>query len=281
MLALRVSDLAPRFLDFYDAALGAGAERRWQLWQDLYRFAPVPPTPEGQHLARQMLEAAWPRYPEVMDRIRGGASGVEPAPGPVLQSVAACLGYDGDGTVELTVFVGMLDGGAFCFGRAGTPVVCIPVEQEAAGRARMLPHELTHAVHMLAAGRTGGWERSVGDLVLAEGLATRVTAALLPGRPEADYVGSMAEPDWFARCQAQEAEILRGVRERVAQADAAAVKAFTLGPGPAGLRREAYYAGWVLVGHLLAAGRTLAELAHAPGESAPALVAAAIDSYLA
>lgn len=45
-VTLDVEDLTPRFLAFYEAvqAEGADADRRWQLWQEHYGFAAVPPT---------------------------------------------------------------------------------------------------------------------------------------------------------------------------------------------------------------------------------------------
>lgn len=46
----------------------------------------------------------------------------------------------------------------------------------------------------------------------------------------------------------------------------------TLGTGPAGLEREGYFAGWELVGQLLAEGRSFADIARLPAEdAAPAL----------
>jgi len=131
MVELEVVDLTPRFLDFYEAAAGerAGPERRWQLWQERYGFAAVPPTPEGRELARRLLDQAWDRYPEVMDRIRAGAAGLQPAPLPVLERVAALLDCPAV-AVRLVVFVGFLEGNAFGYGHEARPTVCIPVEQD-------------------------------------------------------------------------------------------------------------------------------------------------------
>ena len=47
-------------------------------------------------------------------------------------------------------------------------------------------------------------------------------------------------------------------------ASGGAVARFTYGPGPAGLEREAYHAGWVVVGELMGTGRSLVELARLP-----------------
>src|SRR5260370_33252092 len=48
--SIEVVDLTPRFLKFYETAIAekASPEPRWQLWQQLYGFAAVPPTPGGK-----------------------------------------------------------------------------------------------------------------------------------------------------------------------------------------------------------------------------------------
>lgn len=279
MVTLEVVDLTPRFLDFYSAAAAerADPERRWQLWQERYGFAAVPPTPEGRALARRLLDGAWDRYPEVMDRIRAGAAGLEPAPLPVLERVAALLGCP-EIAVRLVVFVGALDGNAFGYGHEGRPTVCIPVEQAPAERELVLPHEFTHAVHMVTAGLNGGWERPVAQIVIEEGLATRVTQALVPGREPAAYVEF--RPGWLARCQERRDAILRGIRDHLADSRSETVSRFTVGTGTTGLEREAYYVGWLLVGRWLEEGWTFAELARVPSERMVPLVEGAIDRML-
>jgi hypothetical protein len=64
---LEVVDLTPRFLAFYEAAqaVDTDADVRWRLWQEHYGFAAVPPTPDGQALARRLLDEAWTAYPGV------------------------------------------------------------------------------------------------------------------------------------------------------------------------------------------------------------------------
>src|SRR3982751_3208832 len=66
--SVEVVDLSPRFIKFYETATAekADPERRWQLWQQLYGFAAVPPTPEGKVMARTLLDKAWSQYPKVM-----------------------------------------------------------------------------------------------------------------------------------------------------------------------------------------------------------------------
>jgi hypothetical protein len=58
------------------------------------------------------------------------------------------------------------------------------------------------------------------------------------------------------------------------------VMRFTMGTGPAGVEREAYYAGWLVVGHWLRQGMTPAEIARIRERDAPTRVAAAITQML-
>ncbi len=284
-VTLNVDDLTPRFLAFYEAAQAeyADADRRWQLWQEHDGFAAVPPTPEGQALARRLLDQAWPHYPGVLDRIKAGAPGMVPAPEPILREVARLLGCDRLLTVRLVVFVGALEGNAFSAVKDGVPIVSVPVEQDPEQRALVLPHEFTHAVHITTAGLPGTWERRIAQLVLEEGLATRTTAALVPGRPQDAYVEAAlasGTPGWFWQCTERETAILGGIREHLADGSSEAVARFTFGGGTTGLEREAYYAGWVVVGHLLDQGWTLATLAKVPEEGMVDLVDGAIRNKL-
>lgn len=50
--------LQPRFLDFHAAAQGLDTDARWTAWQDRYGFGAVPPGPEGEAVARRLLDAA-------------------------------------------------------------------------------------------------------------------------------------------------------------------------------------------------------------------------------
>lgn len=78
---LKLFDLTPRFLTFYDLARGeTDPDRRWALWQEHYRFAAIPPTEEGLRQARRMLDESFHRYPEALERIQAGGAGFQPDP---------------------------------------------------------------------------------------------------------------------------------------------------------------------------------------------------------
>ncbi len=118
-------------------------------------------------------------------------------------------------------------------------------------------------------------QRSIGKIVLAEGLALRVAHQHSPGRPFTE-----ARPGWFAEAASKRAQILHDVRAAVNDSDGAAVAALTTGIGPAGVEREADYAAWIVTGYLLAHGETYAEIAHVSAKDAPARVGEAIDKML-
>ncbi len=278
---IRVTDLTHRFLAFYHAALeeDADADRRWELWQEHYGFAALPPVPERDSIAREMLEEAWPRYPEVMDRVRRGVAGMKPAPEPLLRAVADTLGADVPILVDLLVYVGALEGNAFFAPQQGRLTVAIPIEESPDHRTLSLAHEFTHAVHHVLAGHSEGWERSIARTLFDEGLAVWATRAVLPGHaPEAYLEG---RPGWLAEARASESPILGGILPYLRDTESEQVMRFTMGPGTTGLEREAYYTGWVVVGHLLERGHSLAELARIHQDAIPDLVERAIRSILA
>src|SRR6516164_5028800 len=74
-VTLSVRDLSPKFLAFCEQAVKekASGDARWELWKKMYHFAAVPPTPEGDKMARDLLDRAWDGYPSVLEQIRLGA----------------------------------------------------------------------------------------------------------------------------------------------------------------------------------------------------------------
>lgn len=281
--ALRVNliDLSPRFLDFHAAASAEGvdAERRWALWQQRYGFAAVSPTPEGQAMARRMLEQAWPRYEAVLPLIRQGAAAMRPQPLDTLRAVAAVLKPDKPVEVDVIAYVGAFDGNAFSYGQDGKPTVAVPLEMDERQRAAILPHEMTHAVHIVIAGLSGGWERSIAATLMQEGLAIHVAREVVPDRALAELIEYT--PGWWAAVQPKRREILQGILPVLEARDSETVFRFTMGEGPNGFEREAYAAGWWVVEQLRKEGMRLADIARIPEADMPAVARRAIDRMLA
>jgi hypothetical protein len=258
---LTVEDLTPKFLTFYRTAIkeNADEQQRWALWQTLYGFAAVPPTPDGQQMARKILDDAWPKYPEALPTIERGSANLQPPPVETLDAVAELLQVDVPIRVHLLLFVGGFDNNAFTSpGNNGVPTVALPVEGQ--GSTMVLTHELTHAVEAEQANLSLDWKRSVAHTIFAEGLAMRVTQKIHPGQPDKKYVGEFT-PNWFARAEQKQAAILADIAPHLAESDSSAIMRYTMGTGGAGVEREAYLAGWLVIGDLLAHGWTFPRLA--------------------
>ena len=273
---IRLVDLTPRFLDFHAAASAAGVdpEKRWSLWQERYGFAAVPPTPEGQKIARRLLDDAWPKYEASLPVIRAGAAGMRPEPLGMLRAVTAVLKPPSAVEITLLTYVGGFDGNAFTAGEGGKMSVAVPVEMAEAQRATVMPHEMAHAVHVLTAGLSGGWERSIATTLLQEGLAVHVSQAVTPGRDIRDYIEH--SPGWWEAANAKRRGILQAIVPVLERKDSDSVFRFTMGEGPNGLEREAYAAGWWVVDHLRQRGMSLAEVARIPEAEMPSVIRRAI-----
>lgn len=157
--SLQVDDITPKFLSFYAAASkpGVDEEKRWQLWNKMYGFAAVPPTPAGEKMARAMLNQAWPRFPSALTRIRLGANAIQPRPAETLRQGATLLAASVPIRARLVVAVGDFEGNAFTSpGKDGVPTVSVEVEDPSAGIT--LAHEFTRVVEAEQAGcrLTGG-----------------------------------------------------------------------------------------------------------------------------
>jgi hypothetical protein len=279
-LRVQVSDLSPLFLDFFAAAREtADPEARFRIWKEKYGFAAVPPTPEGDRMARELVDAAWPRYADALKVIRAGAQAMQPQPLPVLKSVAKVLKPDAPVTVRVNAYVGGFEVNAFTYGQDDVPVVCVPIEMAPDVRGPVFTHEMTHAVHMAIAHLSGGWERSIAATALQEGLAMQVTREALPGLPITDYVGGA--PGWWDRAQPAKVAVLKGALPLLEKKDSQTVYDFTIGQGTTGLQREAYIVGWFVVERLRADGMDLPAIARVPETDMPALVHKVIGKILA
>jgi hypothetical protein len=279
-LTVDIVDLSPRFLAWYAAAKDApDADARFRLWNELYGFAAVPPGPQGEAIARKLVDGAWPRYGQAVTPAKAGAAGMQPQPMAILRKVSEVLGLKEPAHIELITYVGGFEDNAFSY-RAQLPVVAIPLESQAEVRNLLLAHEGTHAIHMIVGRLSGGWERSVAATMLQEGLAMHVTREAFPGRPTATYVSH--DPAWLAASRAKERAILEDLRGKLALSDSATVMSVTMATSPVtGLNREAYYGGWRIVEQMRKDGLSLADIARIPEADMPAQVGHAIAELLA
>jgi uncharacterized protein YjaZ len=145
-------------------------------------------------------------------------------------------------------------------------------------RELVFTHEMTHAVHIETAGLSGGWERSIAETIFLEGLAMRAVQVLEPNHEERDYLD--ADAAWFTSAMTKSPEILAGILPELEKSDSATVTRFTYGQGTTGMIREAYAAGWIVIGDLLRQGKTFPELARIRSLDMPAAVRGAVTHWL-
>lgn len=131
---------------------------------------------------------------------------------------------------------------------------------------------------MIVAGLSPGYERTLGRLIFEEGLAMHAVKRLLPGRADHVYVG---EKTWFERAAANRQPIFAALEPALAATDGASLFKFTMGEGATGIEREAYLAGWCVVGRLLAESKSLADLARIPEADMPSLVQEVLRKFIA
>ncbi len=86
-----------------------------------------------------------------------------------------------------------------------------------------------------------------------------VTEKLNPGFGQEVYAASTTE--WIDSCHTKLPEVLADLRTHLNEEGAQAVSKFTFSKGSAGIEREVYCAGWVVVGDLLNTGHTYHDLA--------------------
>ncbi|MGL4575329.1 MAG: DUF2268 domain-containing putative Zn-dependent protease [Burkholderiaceae bacterium] len=280
-LTLDNRDMSPKFLAFYEQASkpSINADARWKLWKELYDYAAVPPGERGDKMARELLDKAWPQYPKVLPRVRKGVAGLQPSNQDILKRIDALLKRDK--LLDLTVvnFVGGLEGNAYTYAQEGKVTVVMPIEIDPVQREALATHEFTHAVHIAQGTITGAWERTIAETIISEGLAMHVSHTLMPKLPVEKHVEHV--PGWMKQAQAKQREILKAIKPALAKNDEENVLRFTIGPGPNGLEREAYFAGWLVVQHWLKQGKTHAQIARIPIAEHVKEVSAAIDAVLA
>jgi hypothetical protein len=278
-ITLDIVDLSPRFLDFYEASKSLHPDRRFEEWQKRYGFAAVPPTAEGMSIARNLLDSAWPKYPAILPIAKGGFEGMQPSPVEAAAEVADLLKADRPIKLKLVVYVGGFEDNAFVSVEPdGTPFVALPLEMSPDVRARVLRHELTHAIHAKTAKLAPGYERSLARVIFEEGLAMHVARSLTTGA-SAELFGEH-RPGWLAEANARRDGILRGIRPHLKTADGKSVFAFTMGRGSQDMEREAYFVGWQVVGELLRNGYSFEQLARVAEADMPRIVDATIARLL-
>lgn len=264
---LDIDNRVGKFETFYaDATVKPAApDARFALWQTEDGLAAVPPGPDGDAMARQLLDAAWDRYPALVPTLPSLTKTAEDAARVSFDRVNELL--DAKETPihsRVVLYVGQFDNNAFTMpAMDGKPVtVLMPVENAILKIA--LAHELTHSVHIQLAGVKNSFGAPVGETMFLEGLAMRTSQAAVPGLPETAYTQIDPKDNWLANCYAKKDAVLKGIAADLDKSGREIAMKYTFGQGNNGMQREAYCAAWIVMGKLLTSGRTLPELARVP-----------------
>ena len=255
--SIEIINLVPKFLNFYNNAIGCDEETRFKLWKKHYGFAAVPPGEEGILLAKRQMESAWEKYEKVIPFLEKWSPDSEKIQ-QHLSKIKRVLDYSESVDVVLIFFVGAFDGGAFVAPYGEKRIaVCLPVE---VGENEItIVHELTHLVHGKITGFSTSWERTVASLVFQEGLATQLSKHLIPGYKDEFYVES--QEGWLQQCYKDAKQILQGIKPCLQDRSAERIFQFTMGEGTTGKAREGYFVGWKLIGDMLEDGWSFSDIA--------------------
>lgn len=230
-------------------------------------MAAVPPGPEGDVMARKLLDKAWPRYAALIPVLPSLDAAADEQAHEVFAEDNAVLetGMDAIHT-RLILYVGQFDDNAYSIppmeGKPATTVM--PVETRSF--RPILAHELAHTIHMQLAGVKNAFGAPIGETMFLEGLAMRTAQRAEPGLPDEAYVAMPNDAKWMPLCLKRKADILRGILPDLDKAGPAIALKYTFGKGNTGLQREVYCAAWFAFAALFARGETLPELARIPEE---------------
>jgi hypothetical protein len=230
-------------------------------------MAAVPPGPEGEAMARKLLDKAWPRYLSLIPVLPTLARSDEESARELFATDSRLLGAaEAPLHTRLILYVGQFDDNAFSVppmdGKPATALM--PVENSAF--RRVLAHELAHTIHFQLAGVTNTFGAPIGETMFLEGLAMRTAQRAEPGGIDADYAAMPGDGKWMPRCAANKDRIIRGILPDLDKAGRDIALKYTFGKGNTGMQREVYCAAWFAFDTLFDQGRTLPELARIPEE---------------
>jgi hypothetical protein len=264
---LDIDDRTGKFETFYADAVAKplDPEARFALWQKEDGLAAVPPGPDGDAMARHLLDAAWSRYPALLPSLPALTKTAGDEARASFDRINALLdAKDTPVRTRLVLYVGQFDDNAFTApAMDGKPVtVMMPVENAILKIA--LAHELTHSVHIQLAHVQNSFGAPVGETMFLEGLAMRTSQVAVPGLPETAYTQIDPNDHWLANCYAKKEAVLKAIAPDLDNSGHEVAMKYTFGQGNTGMQREAYCAAWIVMGRLLDSGKTLPELARIP-----------------
>lgn len=276
---LDVDNRVGKFETFYAHATAKplDADARFKLWQTEDGLAAVPPGPDGDKMARKLLDDAWSRYPALVPKLPALENAAEDTARAMFAKDNDILGAANDPIhTRLILYVGQFDNNAFTVppmdGKPAT--ILMPVENINLKIA--LAHELTHSIELQLVSVKNSFGAPVGETMFLEGLAMRTSQRAVPGLPDAAYTSMPNEPDWMPNCVAKKDIILKAILPDLDKSGHEIAMKYTFGQGNTGMQREAYCAAWFVMGKLIDSGKTLPELARTPEDRMVGVIRAAI-----
>lgn len=276
---LDIDNRVGKFETFYAHATAKSldADARFKLWQTEDGLAAVPPGPDGDKMARKLLDDAWSRYPALVPKLPALEKAAEDTARAMFAKDNDILGAANDPIhTRLILYVGQFDNNAFTVppmdGKPAT--ILMPVENINLKIA--LAHELTHSIELQLVSVKNSFGAPVGETMFLEGLAMRTSQRAVPGLPDAAYTSMPNEPDWMPNCVAKKDIILKAILPDLDKSGHEIAMKYTFGQGNTGMQREAYCAAWFVMGKLIDSGKTLPELARTPEDRMVGVIRAAI-----
>ena len=276
---LDIDNRVGKFETFYAHATAKplDADARFKLWQTEDGLAAVPPGPDGDKMARKLLDDAWSRYPALVPKLPALEKAAEDTARAMFAKDNDILGAANDPIhTRLILYVGQFDNNAFTVppmdGKPAT--ILMPVENINLKIA--LAHELTHSIELQLVSVKNSFGAPVGETMFLEGLAMRTSQRAVPGLPDAAYTSMPNEPDWMPNCVAKKNIILKAILPDLDKSGHEIAMKYTFGQGNTGMQREAYCAAWFVMGKLIDSGKTLPELARTPEDRMVGVIRAAI-----
>ncbi|PHV11972.1 hypothetical protein [Chitinimonas sp. BJB300] len=252
-LDLKVRDLSPSFVEFYEAANKPVAavpatattpdattpesqeDRRWRLFKQDYGFS-AQATPEA---TRAALDTAWPRYAEALPKIEAGFDGIASEPSKTLDTLSKHFSLDKSMSMRLVAYVGTFDGRVWSEQEGDILNVYLPLEVGPDTRA--VPAARLMGQAMLA--KTAGWgnkPRSLAELVVGEGVVAHGAAVAAPGKSVEQYLA--ISTDELAKLRANRKTVLSTILPKLGDNSAATLNTYSTEQ-----LAEARFAGWLLV----------------------------------
>ncbi|HSM95802.1 MAG TPA: hypothetical protein VLT91_07150 [Rhizomicrobium sp.] len=279
---LDIDNRVGKFETYYAHATATpmDADARFKLWQAEDGLAAVPPGPDGDAMARKLLDAAWGRYPALVPKLDGLEKTAEETARAMFAKDNEILGAANDSIhTRLVLYVGQFDNNAFTVppmdGKPAT--ILMPVENINLKIA--LAHELTHSIELQLVPVKNSFGAPIGETMFLEGLAMRTSQRAVPGLPDATYTSMPNEPDWMPNCVVKKDAVLKAIVPDLDKSGREIAMKYTFGQGNTGMQREAYCAAWFVMGKLLDSGNTLPQLARTPEDRMVATIRAAMKEH--